>query len=155
MLLLFSPPNINIGRDWGENYVFCAIFEEVLFVVHTLAPNTAFCVSFLVRLTCEIHTSLKRSLQIVSEFSFDLDLEAGRIHKFHEMLVTNDQHKIYPCFCNNNKQHRIIKKFQEINVKIFCKIINQEIQCLERLCSINWFYGSNILLESKETRNII
>ena len=68
----------------------------------TLAPNTVFVVvvvvvvvvclfvSFSVPLTWEIHTSLKNSLQIVSEFSFDLDPEAGRIHKFHEMLVTND-----------------------------------------------------------------
>ena len=55
-----------------------------------LAANTVFCVSFLVPLTREIYTPLKKSLQIVSEFSFDLDPEAGRIYKFHEMVVTND-----------------------------------------------------------------
>ena len=91
MLLLFSLSTINIGRDWGENYVFFAIFEEVLsYSLCTLAPNTVFFVSFLVPLTREIHTSLKNSLKIVSEFSFDLDPETGRIHKFHEILVTND-----------------------------------------------------------------
>ena len=91
MLLLFSSPTINIGRDWGENYVFCAMFEEVLsYSLCTLAANTVFFVSFLVPLTREIYTSSKKSLQIVSEFSFDLDPEAGRIHKFHEMVVTND-----------------------------------------------------------------
>ena len=57
--------------------------------MYTLAPNTVFFVSFLVPLTREIHTSLK-SLQMVSEFSFDLDPETGRIHRSHEMLVTND-----------------------------------------------------------------
>ena len=57
--------------------------------MYTLASNTDFFVSFLVPLTREIYTSLK-SLQMVSEFSFDLDPAAGRIHKFYEMLVTND-----------------------------------------------------------------
>ena len=91
MLLLFSLPTINIGRDWGKNYVFCAMFEEVLiYSLCALAPNTVFFVSFLVPLAREMQTSLKKSLQIVSEFSFDLDPEAGRIHKFHGMLVTND-----------------------------------------------------------------
>ena len=92
MLLLFSSSTINIGRDWGENYVFCAMFEEVLsYSLCTLAANTVFFVSFLVPLIREIYTSLKeKSLQIVSEFSFDLDTEAGRIYKFHEMVVTND-----------------------------------------------------------------
>ena len=66
------------------------MFEVLSYLLCTLAPNTVFFVSFLVPLTREIHTSLKNSLQIVSEFSFDLDPEAGRIHKFHEMLVTND-----------------------------------------------------------------
>ena len=70
---------------------FVAMFEEVLsYSLCTLAPNSVFFVSFLVPLTREIQTSLKNSLQIVSEFSFDLDPQAGRIHKFHEMLVTND-----------------------------------------------------------------
>ena len=90
MLLLFSLSTINIGRDWGENYVFFAIFEVLSYSLCTLAPNTVFFVSFLVPLTREKQTSLKNSLQIVSEFSFDLDPEAGRIHKFHGMLVTND-----------------------------------------------------------------
>ena len=61
MLLLFSSPTINIGRDWGENYVFCAMFEEVLSnSLCTLAGNTVFFVSFLVPLTREIYTSLKK-----------------------------------------------------------------------------------------------
>ena len=91
MLLLFSLPTINIGRDWGENYVFFAMFEEVLsYSLRTLASNTVFFVSFLVPLTREIQTSLKNSLEIVSKFSFDLDPQAGRIHKFVKMLVTND-----------------------------------------------------------------
>ena len=92
MLLLFSLPTVNIGRDWGKNYVFCAMFEEVLiYSLCALAPNTVFFfVSFLVPLAREMQTSLKKSLQIVSEFSFDLDPEAGRIYKFHEMVVTND-----------------------------------------------------------------
>ena len=59
--LLFSSPTINIGRDWGENYVFCAMFEEVLsYSLCTLAANTVFFVSFLVPLTREIYTSLKK-----------------------------------------------------------------------------------------------
>ena len=104
MLLLFSVPTIDIGKDWGENYVFwevfmffCEMFEVLSYSLCTLAPNTVFFsfffflfVSFLVPLTWEIHTSLKNSLQIASEFSCDLDPEAGRIHKFHKMLVTND-----------------------------------------------------------------
>ena len=104
MLLLFSVPTIDIGKDWGENYVFwevfmffCEMFEVLSYSLCTLAPNTVFFsflfflfVSFSVPLTWEIHTSLKNSLQIASEFSCDLDPEAGRIHQFHKMLVTND-----------------------------------------------------------------
>ena len=92
MLLLFSSSTINIGRDWGENYVFCAMFEEVLSnSLCTLAANTVFfCFIFSSSDARNIYVFEKKSLQIVSEFSFDLDPEAGRIHKFHEMLVTND-----------------------------------------------------------------
>ena len=75
MLLLFSVPTIDIGKDWGENYIFwevfmffCEMFEVLSYSLCTLAPNTVFFsfffflfVSFLVPLTWEIHTSLKNS----------------------------------------------------------------------------------------------
>ena len=54
--------------------------------MYTLASNTAFFFSFLVHLTREMHTSLKKSLHIISEFHFDPNTEAAKIRKFHEML---------------------------------------------------------------------
>ena len=53
MLLLFSVPTIDIGKDWGENYVFwevfmffCEMFEVLSYSLCTLAPNTVFFVLF-------------------------------------------------------------------------------------------------------------
>ena len=56
MLLLFSVPTIDIGKDWGENYVFwevfmffCEMFEVLSYSLCTLAPNTVF---FVVVVVC-------------------------------------------------------------------------------------------------------